>query len=171
MHVPARDIFPPASISTQARAYLTNLTARVGVPGADLIGSDEATLRRRIAAFDNAVGEFYAMVAAASNTHVDTQTMGGITVYVAARNEATAFERQKIHLYIHGGAFLYGGGRMAMYGAQMQARTYGGLVISVDYRMPPDYPFPAAPNDCLAVYREILQRHGSSRLHRQPRCI
>lgn len=30
-------------------------------------------------------------------------------------------------------------------------------VISVDYRMPPDFPFPAALDDAVAVYRTILQ--------------
>jgi acetyl esterase/lipase len=35
---------------------------------------------------------------------------------------------------------------------------FGGFkVISVDYRMPPDFPFPAALDDAVAVYRNLLQ--------------
>jgi acetyl esterase/lipase len=33
----------------------------------------------------------------------------------------------------------------------------GYKVISVDYRMPPDFPFPAALDDAVAVYRETLK--------------
>ena len=33
----------------------------------------------------------------------------------------------------------------------------GFKVISVDYRMPPDFPFPAALEDAFTVYREMLK--------------
>ena len=33
----------------------------------------------------------------------------------------------------------------------------GYKVISVDYRMPPDFPFPAALDDAFAVYRDLLK--------------
>ena len=29
-------------------------------------------------------------------------------------------------------------------------------IFSVDYRMPPDHPFPQAPHDCFLVYRFLL---------------
>ena len=42
---------------------------------------------------------------------------------------------------------------------------YGKIkVISVDYRMPPDYPYPAALDDTLAVWREMLKTHPAKNL-------
>jgi epsilon-lactone hydrolase len=161
IHAPARDIPAPQSISTAAQAYLNQLARRPSMTGVG-DGKDVAALKLRVAAFNNAVGGFYAGAAGKSNTSVQTRVMGGVTVYVATRNEATAQERRKVHLYIHGGAFVFGGGEPAMYQAQLEARRYGGTVVSVDYRMPPDHPYPAALDDCLAVYRALLKNHRPS---------
>jgi hormone-sensitive lipase len=38
------------------------------------------------------------------------------------------------------------------------ANELGVPVFSVDYRMPPDHPFPDGPNDCLTAYRFIINR-------------
>jgi epsilon-lactone hydrolase len=163
MHIPARDIPMPTSISSGARSYLTHLAKMPAMPGGGGGDPDDlAALRKRVAAFDDTIGGYYGMLAARSNTSVETQTIGGVTVYVSARNEATAEERRKVHLYIHGGGFMKGGGKPAMYSAQLEARRYGGTTVSVDYRMPPDHPYPAAIDDCLAVYRELLKAHAAS---------
>ena len=59
-------------------------------------------------------------------------------------------------LHLHGGAFI--GGKLGTYhpfcGAM--ARRLQAQVILPDYRLAPEHPFPAAPDDCLAVYRELI---------------
>lgn len=37
-------------------------------------------------------------------------------------------------------------------------------VLSVDYRMPPDHPFPAALNDAVAVWQQLLEEHAPQRM-------
>jgi epsilon-lactone hydrolase len=60
-------------------------------------------------------------------------------------------------LYLHGGAWcvhlpaLYG-----TFAARLSAAT-GLRVLLVDYRLAPEHPFPAAVDDCLAVYRSLLE--------------
>ena len=66
-------------------------------------------------------------------------------------------ERNGTLLYLHGGAWcvhlpaLYGA-----FAATLSAAT-GMRVLLVDYRLAPEHPFPAAIDDCLAVYRALAE--------------
>ncbi len=61
-------------------------------------------------------------------------------------------------LYIHGGAFIVGGGEAAMLAAMQIADMAGLWTASVDYRMPPDHPFPAGLDDCVEAFQLLLKR-------------
>jgi acetyl esterase len=56
-------------------------------------------------------------------------------------------------VYFHGGGWVAG----SLFTHERQARTLaletGAVVVSVDYRQPPEAPFPAAFEDCLAATR------------------
>jgi acetyl esterase len=54
-------------------------------------------------------------------------------------------------LWIHGGGFVIGDIETEHVGAAMTALGTGAVVVSVDYRLAPEHPFPAAPNDCFAA--------------------
>ncbi|MFG2049656.1 alpha/beta hydrolase [Micromonospora sp. NPDC048935] len=59
-------------------------------------------------------------------------------------------------LYFHGGSFALGSPRTAMgLTASLVTRT-GMRAFSLDYRLAPENPFPAAIEDCLAAYRSLL---------------
>lgn len=59
-------------------------------------------------------------------------------------------------VFFHGGGWVTGNidtyGRTCVELAEHTSRT----VISVDYRLAPEHPFPAALNDCYAVVKEIM---------------
>ncbi|NEY34533.1 alpha/beta hydrolase fold domain-containing protein [Streptomyces sp. PRKS01-65] len=59
-------------------------------------------------------------------------------------------------LYLHGGGYVIGSpdSHAGMVGEL--ARRAGLRAVSVDYRLAPEHPFPAAVDDGLAAYRELL---------------
>jgi len=64
-------------------------------------------------------------------------------------------------LAFHGGAYVVGVPEALSIPA---ARNGGPDVISVDYRLAPEHPFPAARDDAMAVYRALLETVGADKL-------
>ncbi|CAN6210944.1 unnamed protein product [Urochloa humidicola] len=58
-------------------------------------------------------------------------------------------------VYFHGGAFIIGSARSATYHSYVAslAAAAGVLAVSVDYRLAPEHPVPAAYDDCWAALR------------------
>lgn len=56
-------------------------------------------------------------------------------------------------LYIHGGGFVAGSLDMFDIDCTRIAAELGAVVVSVDYWLAPENPFPAAPEDCYAALR------------------
>jgi len=59
-------------------------------------------------------------------------------------------------IFFHGGGFVTGDFDSYSNVCAGLAIKTGYKVISVDYRLAPEHPFPAAPEDCYAVTQEIL---------------
>jgi epsilon-lactone hydrolase len=59
-------------------------------------------------------------------------------------------------LYIHGGAWVICSPATPRNMVSQLAREAGMRVLSIDYRLAPEHPFPAALEDCLTAYRWLL---------------
>lgn len=59
-------------------------------------------------------------------------------------------------LYFHGGGYALGSAAAGVNLAADIARRSGTTVYSVDYRLAPESPFPAAADDALAAYRGLI---------------
>ena len=81
---------------------------------------------------------------------IDTDD-GPLDIYVYRTSEQAG---QAAVLWIHGGGYILGSAEDAM--AQSIARHCACTVFSVDYRLAPEHPFPAGPNDCYAALRAIM---------------
>jgi acetyl esterase len=64
-------------------------------------------------------------------------------------------------LYIHGGGFTVGSVDMEHAQAAHLAREVGVAVVSVEYRLAPEHPFPAAIEDCHAALQWLHSDAGS----------
>ncbi|GAA2873376.1 alpha/beta hydrolase [Actinoplanes cyaneus] len=88
----------------------------------------------------------------AAGVSADDTTLGG---WPAVRLRAGA--SPAVLLYLHGGGYVVGSARTgARLASALIART-GGTAYSLDYRLAPEHPFPAAADDALAAYRELLE--------------
>jgi len=69
---------------------------------------------------------------------------------------ANGVRPEGILIFFHGGGFVVGNIDSYTKVCANMAEQTKHLVVSVDYRLAPEYPFPAALNDCYAVTREIF---------------
>lgn len=61
-------------------------------------------------------------------------------------------------LYFHGGSFVFGSPSTAMSLTGNLVARSGFSALSLDYRLAPEHPFPAAIDDALGAYRALLDR-------------
>jgi epsilon-lactone hydrolase len=62
--------------------------------------------------------------------------------------------------HIHGGGFALGSARGSVGLAASLARKTGLRAVSVDYRLSPEHPYPAALDDVTAAYRALAEQDG-----------
>jgi acetyl esterase/lipase len=65
------------------------------------------------------------------------------------------------YLQIHGGAMMFGSPRLGDLANAEVCKALGVTVVSVDYRLAPEHPFPAGGDDCLAVAVALIESGGS----------
>jgi salicylate hydroxylase len=62
-------------------------------------------------------------------------------------------------MHLHGGGFVFGSAEASVDLTGRLAREIGGFGLTVDYRLAPEHPFPAAVEDALTAYRWLRERH------------
>jgi epsilon-lactone hydrolase len=79
--------------------------------------------------------------------------LGGVPViYVDIPGTTT----DGVILYFHGGFFAIGSAATSVGLAAGLARKARMQVVTVDYRLAPEHPYPAAPDDAMTAYRALL---------------
>jgi acetyl esterase/lipase len=155
----------PTTISTEAQAILKAIHERPAQPNPTPSDTEGwALLEAAAASTDPETVETLAMAttgAVPSDEHVDLddRTINGAKFTVATPESWTP-EDSRVLLNIHGGGLTFGGGAAARRSTQLIAANMGLRTWGMDYRQLPHHPFPAGLDDCMAVYRELLEHHA-----------
>ena len=84
---------------------------------------------------------------------VTAAALGGVPT---AEVTVDGVEPRHIVLYFHGGVYAIGDAALAAELASQVGRRTQAKVISADYRLAPEHPYPAAVDDALAAYHALL---------------
>lgn len=84
-------------------------------------------------------------------------TLGGVPCFTVTPKAVKGAFRNRLLLDLHHGGWIGCAGESGLSEAVVMAGLVGSKVISVDYRLLPDHPFPAAMDDAIAVWREVIK--------------
>jgi epsilon-lactone hydrolase len=84
---------------------------------------------------------------------VTAAELGGVPT---AEIAVDGIEPRHVVLYFHGGVYVMGDAGLAAGLASQVGRRTQAKTISVDYRLAPEHPYPAAVDDALAAYEALL---------------
>jgi epsilon-lactone hydrolase len=78
----------------------------------------------------------------------------------AERTTVGVSERPRAVLYLHGGGYCLGSPRMYRSLAAHLARAAAAVVFNLDYRLAPENPYPAALQDAVAAFGDLVGTFG-----------
>jgi acetyl esterase/lipase len=130
-------------VSTEQRENLEAVLRQSAFPAGIDIG-EQRRLLRELTSAQPLPADVTVTAAALGGVPVAEITIGGI-------------EPRHVVLYFHGGVYVLGDAFQAAALAAQVGRRTRARVISVDYRLAPEHPYPAAVDDALAAYEALLQ--------------
>ena len=89
--------------------------------------------------------------------------IGGVKAFVLTPDSIPEANRNRVLVHVHGGGYVLSPGEAGTGEGIMMAGTARMKVISIDYRMPPDFPYPAAMDDAMAVWKEVVKSNDPKR--------
>ena len=151
--VPARSIPVPDTVSPQMKAVI----ARAIDPKFNVAPETTAEWKARVEEAARAIVATLPKLRETLGVTVNPTTIAGVKAFIVAPHSITPRNHDRVLLHLHGGVRVLNPGEAGTREAILMAGFAGFKAISVDYRMPPDFPFPAALDDAITAYREMLK--------------
>lgn len=138
----------PKTVSPEAQKFLAQPVVDDATP------VPLAERRRSTDAWQTRAGESFR---AHYNVTVENVTMAGVPVRLLTPPTVPADHRDRLLINLHGGGFNSDSGSLTE--SVPVAALSGTKTIAVLYRLAPEHPYPAALDDAIAVYKEVLKTH------------
>lgn len=161
--VPAHTVPAPSTVSAQARAFVSQRMDPVG-PAQPRDTKDKEGWRAYIEESNHWLTEGMKARAKDFPSEITTHRLPEARMYEITPEHLVHDREHCAILYIHGGAYIHGAGLAGAYMAMPTAASAGMRTYAVDYRMPPEHPFPAGLDDAVDAYRYLLERHEPARI-------
>ncbi len=149
-------------VSEQFHQSLINSKPPVLDVTGDSVPKTAQAFRALMAERDKASAVTAQQVSKTLNTTINKDAVAGVNVYWVTPKKTAPEYKDKLFVYIHGGAFVYNGGLASTLEASIIATTMGIPTVAIDYRKGPDFPAPAATNDITAVWQKLLSTRKTS---------
>ncbi len=155
----AREVPPPAGASETLSEAIASAPAPDVAQGGIVI---PATEEGWLALQQGSGAVSLDALSAQFSVSIERDEINGVTVYRVTPDQLDPHHDGHLFLHVHGGAYVLGGGDGSVGEAVTVASRLGIQAVSVDYRMPPAHPFPAAVDDTVFVYQHLLQTHAAA---------
>jgi acetyl esterase/lipase len=136
----------PPSVSPEARDFL----ARRPTPGPASLEENRARTDKFRKGRSEEARKLYPV-------NIESKMIGGVRTDVITPLTIPDSKRDRVLINVHGGGFITDSGSLVE-GVPIANLTQTS-VVSVYYRLAPEHPFPAAVDDTVAVYRELLKTY------------
>lgn len=161
-HIPSRPLTAPAGASDVLREMIMGMSAPDVAAIRGRVPRDAAQWKALVASRDADMAANAAALAGALEVSVERDSIDGVVVRRVTPDNVDPKHEDRVFLHLHGGAYVLNGGDAGTVEAVVIAHRTRIRVISIDYRMPPDDPFPAAVDDVVTVYRRLLRGRAAT---------
>ena len=147
--LPARSVPVPDTVSPQ----MQKLIGAPLTPTWNVIPKTAEEWKAQVNAGYEATMKSLPALREALGVKVEPITLDGVKAYMVTPTSIPPQNRNRLLVHVHGGCFVSFPGESGTAEAIYMAGIGGFRVISVDYRMPPDHPYPAALDDAITVWK------------------
>jgi epsilon-lactone hydrolase len=88
---------------------------------------------------------------------VEPMTIGGVKAFMVTPQNIPPENRNRLLIHVHGGCYVSFPGESGTTEAIFMAGFGHFKIVSVDYRMPPDHPYPAGLDDAMSVWKAAVK--------------
>ena len=147
--VPAKSVPVPDTVSPQ----IQKLIAAPLTPTWNVIPKTAEEWKAQVNAGAAATMGGLPALREALRVKVEPMIIDGVKAYMVTPEVIPPENQNRLLVHVHGGCFVSFPGESGTVEAVYMAGFGRFKVISVDYRMPPDHPYPAALDDAMTVWK------------------